>query len=48
MAYKIYDAILPELRDILIVPHAWHGEAQAKNTKQYNEKLEQWLGKYIK
>ena len=48
MAYKIYDAIKPELRDILIVKNAWHGESQAKNTTAYNKKLDEFISKYIK
>lgn len=48
MAFKIYDAIDPNLRDIFIVHNAWHGEAQSKQTKKYNEKLEMWIEKYLK
>ena len=47
MVYKLYNATDPELRDIFIVKHAWHTEAQAKNPKKYNNKLDEWIDKYI-
>lgn len=48
MAYKIYDAIKPQLRDIMIVKNAWHGESQAKDTSAYNKKLDNFISKYVK
>lgn len=48
MAHSIYNAIDPSLRELMIVPNAWHGEAQAKLGEKYNQKLDEWIGKYVK
>lgn len=47
MVKNLYDATKPELRDIYTVPNAWHIEAQAKNPKKYNKKLDEWLEKHV-
>lgn len=47
MVYSLYDACPKDLRDIFVVKNAWHTEAQAKNVKKYNKKLNEWLNKYV-
>lgn len=48
MVHNVYNATNPDLRDIYIVKNAWHTESQAKNPKKYNDKLTQWIDKYVK
>lgn len=44
---KVFEAIDEKLRDEFIVENAWHGEAQAKNVRAYNLKLDKWLAQFV-
>lgn len=48
MMDRIYNSINASLRDKFVVKFAWHGEAQAKNVKKYNSKLDEWIAKFVK
>lgn len=48
MVYNLYNATNPDMRDIFIVKNAWHTESQAKNPTKYNQKLTEWIEKFVK
>ncbi len=47
MHKTVFDAIPENLREEYVVENAWHCEAQAKNVRAYNLKLDKWLEKFV-